>query len=138
MVLVPVLELVLPLLFAWLAQLELRQHLQPRDFLPDDVSELSSVDAVDIGCCGAVAVPVVGCRQHEEDFVVTVVGVAVVVVVVAPVTLEAAGGAAFVDSFSLPCVVFNIFSSGSPVEPCWEATAHRGHSPTLNGCSSLL
>lgn len=44
-----VLCLLLLLPFAWLAHGELRQHLQVRDFLPADVSELSSVAAVDIG-----------------------------------------------------------------------------------------
>lgn len=43
-----------------------------------------------------------------------------------------------VDSFvSLPGVVFRIFSSLT-TDPCGKfCTAHRGHSPTLNGCSSL-
>lgn len=65
-------ELPLPLLlFAWLAQLELRQHLHTRDFLPDDVSELSSVAAVDVDVAGGAIVLVVvvssGCRQHVEE-----------------------------------------------------------------------
>lgn len=45
-----------------------------------------------------------------------------------------------VDSFvSLPGVVFRIFSSlaTDPGSCCRFCTAHRGHSPTLNGCSSL-
>lgn len=104
-----------------LAQLEEpRQHLQARDFLPADVSELSSVEAE--LCCGGVG----GCRQHVavDDFgFVTTFAVVVVVI----------------DSFvSLPGVVFRIFSSLASAPCCWfAATAHRGHSPTLNGCSSL-
>lgn len=44
-----------------------------RDFLPDDVSELSSVAAVDVdvaaGAGGAIVLVVVrsGCRQHVEE-----------------------------------------------------------------------
>lgn len=129
------------LLFAWLAQLELRQHLHTRDFLPDDVSELSSVAAVDVAGGAIVLVVVVssGCRQQaEEDNDV-----------VAPVA--AAFGAAgdgdavtddtvLVDSFVLlPWVVFNIFSSHSPIVLCrTDAITQRGHSPALDGCSSLL
>lgn len=136
-----------------MAQLELRQHLHTRDFLPDDVSELSSVAAVDVdvaaGAGGAIVLVVVvvvvssGCRQQvEEDSDV------VAVTVVAPVAafVAAGDGAAvaddtvFVDSFVLlPWVVFNIFSSHSSVEPCrTDAIAQRGHSPALDGCSSLL
>lgn len=46
---------------------------------------------------------------------------------------------AVVDSFvSLPGVVFRIFSSLATDSGCCRfCTAHRGHSPTLNGCSSL-
>lgn len=41
------------LLLLLLAQLEEpRQHLQARDFFPADVSELSSVEAVELCCCG--------------------------------------------------------------------------------------
>lgn len=55
--------------------MELRQHLHTRDFLPDDVSELSSVAAVDVdvaaGAGGAIVLVVVvvssGCRQQVED-----------------------------------------------------------------------
>lgn len=113
-----------------LAQLaDPRQHLQPRDFLPADVSELSSVAVVEL-CCGVgvgvVVVIVGGCRQHvvvADDFGFVAADTTFAVVVV--------------DSFvSLPGVVFRIFSSLATV-PCWDATAQRGHSPTLNGCSSL-
>lgn len=112
------------LLLLLLAQLEEpRQHLQARDFLPADVSELSSVVAVEL-CCGAGVDG--GCRQQAvvaADVFGFDTTFAVVVVV---------------DSFvSLPGVVFRIFSSLPAAVPCWEATAHRGHSPTLNGCSSL-
>lgn len=124
------------LLLLLLAQLDdPRQHLQPRDFLPADVSELSNVDVVEL-CCGVgvgVIVVVGGCRQHvADDFGFVPVDATFAVVVVA-----------VVDSFvSLPGVVFRIFSSlavATPAAaPCWDtATAHRGHSPTLNGCSSL-
>lgn len=140
-----------------MAQLELRQHLHTRDFLPDDVSELSSVAAVDVdvaaGAGGAIVLVVVvvvvsnGCRQQvEEDN--DVVAVTVVAPVADAAFVAAGDGAAaaaaddtiFVDSFVLlPWVVFNIFSSHSPVEPCRiDAIAQRGHSPALNGCSSLL
>lgn len=122
-----------------LAQLEEpRQHLQARDFFPADVSELSSVEAVELCCCGGtgfgvevdVGVIVVGgCRQHvvaEVDFGFVAAGTTFTVVVV-------------VDSFvSLPGVVFRIFSSLATDPGCCKfCTAHRGHSPTLNGCSSL-
>lgn len=116
-----------------------------RDFLPDDVSELSSVAAADVDGAGGDIVLVVvvvvvgsGClQQAEEDRDV-----------VAPVAAFGAAGdgaavaddTVFVDSFVLlPWVVFNIFSSQSPVEPCRiDAIAQRGHSPALDGCSSLL
>lgn len=119
------------LLLLLLAQLDdPRQHLQARDFLPADVSELSSVDVVEL-CCGVgvgvVIVVVGGCRQHvADDFGSVPVDTTFAVVAV-------------VDSFvSLPGVVFRIFSSlATSLVPCWDATAHRGHSPTLNGCSSL-
>lgn len=129
-------------MFAWLllllllAQLEEpRQHLQARDFFPADVSELSSVEAVELCCCGGtgfgVGVEVIvvgGCRQHvvaEVDFGFVAAGTTFTVVVV--------------DSFvSLPGVVFRIFSSLATDPGCCKfCTAHRGHSPTLNGCSSL-
>lgn len=85
------------LLFALLlllAQLEEpRQHLQARDFFPADVSELSSVEAVELCCCGAgfgvgVEVIVGGCRQHvvaaatEVDFGFVAAGTTFAVVVV--------------------------------------------------------
>lgn len=126
--------------------MELRQHLHTRDFLPDDVSELSSVAAVDVdvaaGAGGAIVLVVVvvssGCRQQVEDD-------SDVVAPVAAVTFGASGdGAAdtgLVDSFVLlPWVVFRIFSSQSPVSGACrtDAIAQRGHSPALNGCSSLL
>lgn len=139
------LPLMLLLLLAWLAQLELRQHLHTRDFLPDDVSELSSVAAVDVadGVIVLVVVVVVssGCRQQDEED--TEVVAITVVAPAADAALVAAGDGAvtvFVDSFVLlPWVVFNIFSSHSPVELCrTDAIAQRGHSPALNGCSSLL
>lgn len=121
--------MLLLLLLLLLAQLEEpRQHLQARDFLPADVSELSKDDVVVVElccCCGGIGVEVGGCRQHvavADDFGFVVATFAIVVVVV--------------DSFvSLPGVVFRIFSSLA-TPGCW-ATAHRGHSPTLNGCSSL-
>lgn len=126
-----------------MAQFELRQHLHTRDFLPDDVSELSSVAAADVDGAGGDIVLVVvvvvvgsGCRQQAEEDVV------------APVAAFGAAGdgaavaddTVFVDSFVLlPWVVFNIFSSQSPVEPCRiDAIAQRGHSPAMDGCSSLL
>lgn len=155
------LEPALPLLLllAWLAQGELRQHLHTRDFLPDDVSELSSVavveDAVGAGPGGGAIVLVVvvvvvriGCRQQdEEDTDVDVVAVTVAAAAASSVlpfdaaAAEDADVTVFVDSFvPLPCTaVFNIFSSPSAAGP-WRAAAnaHLGHSPTLNGCSSLL
>lgn len=126
-----------------------------RDFLADDVSELSSVAAVDVdedvvtGAGGAFVLVVVvvvavvasiGCRQQvEEDRDIVSVDDATFVV---------DEGAAddddmvFVDSFVLLpwAAVFNIFSSQSPgANPCrTEARAQRGHSPALNGCSSVL
>lgn len=148
------LPLLLLLLFACLAQLELRQHLHTRDFLPDDVSELSSVAAVEVdvttGAGGAIVLVVVvvvssGCRQQvEEDsdvFAVTdVAPVADAAFVAAGEGGATADDTVFVDSFVLlPWVVFNIFSSHSPFEPGrTDAIAQRGHSPALNGCSSLL
>lgn len=133
-------ELPLPLLlFAWLAQLELRQHLHTRDFLPDDVSELRSVAAVDVDVAGGAIVLVVVvssvCRQHveEDNDVVASVAAAFGAAAVADDTV-------FVDSFVLlPSVVFNIFSSQSPIGPCrTDAITQRGHSPARDGCSSLL
>lgn len=56
-----------PDLPVWLLQVALRQHLQERDFLPADVSELSSVDAADIEDDVVVVVGVVGSRQQEAD-----------------------------------------------------------------------
>lgn len=130
--------LLFALLLLLLAQLEEpRQHLQARDFFPADVSELSSVEAVELGCCGGFGVEVGvivvgGCRQHvvavaaEVDFGFVAAGTTFAVVVA-------------VDSFvSLPGVVFRIFSSlATDAGCCRFCTAHRGHSPTLNGCSSL-
>lgn len=150
--------LLLLLLLAWLAQGELRQHLHTRDFLPDDVSELSSVAAVedadgaDAGGGAIVLVVVVvvvriGCRQQDEEdtdvdvVAVTVAAAAAASSVVAFDAAEDADVTVFVDSFvPVPCTaVFNIFSSPSPTGPCRAAAnAHLGHSPTLNGCSSLL
>lgn len=77
------------MLLLLLAQLaDPRQHLQPRDFLPADVSELSSVVVVEL-CCGVgvgVVVIVGGCRQHvvadDFGFVAADTTFAVVVVVV--------------------------------------------------------
>lgn len=127
--------------------MELRQHLHTRDFLPDDVSELSSVAAVELAVgVGAVAFVVaavvvrIGSRQQDEEDT----DVVAVTVLAFDAAVAAAGDGAvtaFVDSFVLvPCAaVFNIFSSPSPAGPCRAAAiAHRGHSPTLNGCSSLL
>lgn len=132
-----------------------------RDFLPDDVSELSSVAAVEDAVGGAdagggaivlvvvVVVVRIGCRQQdEEDTDVDVVAVTVAAAAAASsvVAFDAAAAedadvTVFVDSFApIPCTaVFNIFSSPSPTGP-WRAAAnaHLGHSPTLNGCSSLL
>lgn len=140
-------------MLAWLAQVDLRQHLQTRDFFPDDVSELSSVAAVEDAVDGGgatdfvvvvvVAVVRIGCRQQDEED--TDVDAATVVASTVLALEVAAAGAGdftvFTGSFLLvPCTaVFNIFSSPSAVGPCRAATiVHRGHSPTLKGCSSLL
>lgn len=141
-------------MLAWLAQVDLRQHLQTRDFFPDDVSELSSVAAVEDAVDGGgatdfvvvvVAVVRIGCRQQdEEDTDVDAATVAASTVLALEVAAAAAGAGdftVFTGSFLLvPCTaVFNIFSSPSAVGPCRAATiVHRGHSPTLKGCSSLL
>lgn len=136
-------ELPLPLLlFAWLAQLELRQHLHTRDFLPEDVSELSSVAAVDVAG-GAIALVVVvssGCRQHVEEDNDVVAPVAAAFGAAGDSAAAVADDTVFVDSFVLlPSVVFNIFSSQSPIGLCrTDAITQRGHSPALDGCSSLL
>lgn len=87
--------LLFALLLLLLAQLEdPRQHLQARDFFPADVSELSSVEAVELCCCGTgfgvgveVIVIVGGCRQHvvaaaEVDFGFVAAGTTFAVVVV--------------------------------------------------------
>lgn len=126
-----------------MAQLELRQHLHTRDFLPDDVSELSSVAAVEVDVAGGAIVLVVGsgCRQQlEEDNDVVAPAVTDAAFVAAGDGAATDDDTVFVDSFVLlPWVVFNIFSSHSPAEPCrTDAIAQRGHSPALNGCSSLL
>lgn len=148
-------EHALPLLFlllAWLAQFGLRQHLQTRDFLPDGVRALNSVE-VGLGSGASVFVVVVvvvkiGCRQQDEEDTdvvsVTVAADSASTVLAFDVAADAAGDAdvtVFVDSFApVSCTaVFNIFSSPSSAGPCRAAAiAHRGHSPTLNGCSSLL
>lgn len=88
--------LLLLLLLLMLAQLEEpRQHLQARDFLPADVSELSRDDVVVVElccCCGGIGVEVGGCRQHvavaADDFGFVVATFAVVVVVVVDSFLE--------------------------------------------------
>lgn len=151
------LEHALPLLFLllpWLGQLGLRQFLHTRDFLPDGVSALNSVE-VGVGSGASVFVVVVGigCRQQgEEDTEVVAVTVSNAVATASTVlAFDAAAVAAagtgdadvtvFAGSFALvSCMaVFNIFSSPSAADPCRAAAAaHRGHSPTLNGCSSLL
>lgn len=81
--------LLLLLLLLLLAQLDdPRQHLQARDFLPADVSELSSVAVAEL-CCGVgVGVVIVGgCRQHvaADDFGFVPVDTTFAVVVVAVV-----------------------------------------------------
>lgn len=115
----PALPLLLLLLLAWLAQGELRQHLHTRDFLPDDVSELSSVAAVEDAVGGAdagggaivlvvvVVVVRIGCRQQdEEDTDVDVVAVTVAAAAASSVlpfdaaAAEHADVTVFVDSFA--------------------------------------
>lgn len=96
-------ELPLPLLlFAWLAQLELRQHLHTRDFLPDDVSELSSVAAIDVDVAGGATVLVVvvssGCRQHVEEDNDVVAPVAAAFGVAGDSAAAVADDTVFVDS----------------------------------------
>lgn len=81
------------MLLLLLAQLaDPRQHLQPRDFLPADVSELSSVVVVEL-CCGVgvgVVVIVGGCRQHvvADDFGFVAADTTFAVVVVVDSFLE--------------------------------------------------
>lgn len=106
-------EHALPLLFlllAWLAQLGLRQHLQTRDFLPDGVRALNSVE-VGLGSGASVFVVVVvvvkiGCRQQDEEDTdvvsVTVAADSASTVLAFDVAADAAGDAdvtVFVDSF---------------------------------------
>lgn len=105
-------EHALPLLFlllAWLAQFGLRQHLQTRDFLPDGVRALNSVE-VGLGSGASVFVVVVvvvkiGCRQQDEEDTdvvsVTVAADSASTVLAFDVAADAAGDAdvtVFVDS----------------------------------------
>lgn len=101
--------------------------------------------ATDFVVVVVVAVVRIGCRQQdEEDTDVDAATVAASTVLALEVAAAAAGAGdftVFTGSFLLvPCTaVFNIFSSPSAIGPCRAATiVHRGHSPTLKGCSSLL